>query len=78
MEILPLIKLLDVNVLVKVQICLQLKMQLKFSSKQKYCLLQDFAIYFVDYKSQADLKVFFVEYKSQAGWQTKEKKHLLY
>ena len=38
----------------------------------------DFAIYFVDYKSQADLKVFFVDYKSQAGWQTKEKKHLLY
>ena len=38
----------------------------------------DFAIYFIDYKSQADLKVFFVDYKSQAGWQTKEKKHLLY
>jgi len=34
--------------------------------------------YFVDYKSQADLKIFFVDYKSQAGWQSKEKKHLLY
>ena len=38
----------------------------------------DFNIYFVDYKSQADLKIFFVDYKSQAGWQSKEKKHLLY
>ena len=38
----------------------------------------DFRVYFVDYKSQADLKIFFVEYKSQAGWQSKEKKHLLY
>ena len=35
-------------------------------------------IYFVEYKSQADLKVFFVDYKSQAGWRSKEKKHLLY
>ena len=38
----------------------------------------DFNLYFVDYKSQADLKIYFVEYKSQAGWQSKEKKHLLY
>ena len=38
----------------------------------------DFSVYFVDYKSQADLKIFFVDYKSQAGWQSKEKKHLLY
>ena len=35
-------------------------------------------VFVVDYKSQADLKVFFVDYKSHAGWQTKEKKHLLY
>jgi len=24
------------------------------------------------------LKIFFVDYKSQAGWQSKEKKHILY
>ena len=35
-------------------------------------------LYFVDYKSQADLKIFFVDYKSQAGWNKKEQKHLLY
>ena len=38
----------------------------------------DYSVYFVDYKSQADLKIFFVDYKSQAGWQRREKKHLLY
>ena len=34
--------------------------------------------HFVEYKSQADFRVYFVDYKSQAGWQSKEKKHLLY
>ena len=44
----------------------------------EYKSQSDFNVYFVDYKSQADLKIFFVDYKSQAGWQSKEKKHLLY
>ena len=35
-------------------------------------------IYFVDYKSQADLKIYFVDYKSQAGWKNSSKKHLMY
>ncbi len=38
----------------------------------------DSSIYFAEYKSKSDLKIFFVDYKTQAGWQTKEKKHLLY
>ena len=44
----------------------------------EYKSQSDINVFVVDYKSQADLKVFFVDYKSQAGWQTKEKKHLLY
>jgi hypothetical protein len=35
-------------------------------------------IYFVDYESQADLKIFLVKYQSQAGWNNKEKQHLLF
>ncbi|MCH1534506.1 MAG: DUF6150 family protein, partial [Schleiferiaceae bacterium] len=38
----------------------------------------DKSIYFVKYESQADLKVYFVQYESRAGWQNKEKIHLLY
>ncbi len=31
-------------------------------------------IYFVDYKSQADLLIYFVDYKNQAGWINNSKK----
>jgi len=34
-------------------------------------------IYFVEYESQADLKIYKVKYQSQAGWNKKEKQHLL-
>ena len=34
--------------------------------------------YFVKYENQADLKVYFVKYENQAGWQNRNKIHLLY
>ena len=35
-------------------------------------------IYFCDYKSDADIVIYFSNYKSDAGWQKKEKQHLMY
>lgn len=44
----------------------------------KYENQADVKVYFVKYENQADLKVYFVKYENQAGWQNRNKIHLLY
>ena len=40
-----------------------------------FCFAQK--VYQVEYESQADLKIFYVDYESQAGWENKDKMHVL-
>lgn len=44
----------------------------------KYKSEADLVVYKCKYKSEADLVIWFAEYKSEAGWQKKEKQHLMY
>lgn len=35
-------------------------------------------MFFVNYKSEADIVIYFTDYKSEAGWRNNSKKHLMY